>query len=376
MNHIDEGTIHAWLDGALSAERAREVETHVATCAECSAAVAEARGLIAGASRILTALDDVPANVVPKRAPGPLPQRRQWRAAPWVTGIAAALVLAVGLTTWNRDGTRMMQRDAALTSTAGADASAPEAAQVEAVAPPSAASPAAGAAPAPTRATSPSVAAGAPLRSQAAKASVGDRREASAEKSAARKIELARGIASGSVAADRASPTAETVDSATVGRQATVASGPEVVARDTTRLRTMSRRSLAVAEVAVTAATSAADSMAAVSVLSGCYKLASAAEARAREEKSLTQRAAAAAGAARRAQPSAPAPLRERSDFAEQRPSIVRLDTVRAGVGLRAADARSSSYLGTWERVGDSVRVNLLAHGVFTIAARDSVVCP
>jgi hypothetical protein len=374
MNHIDEGTIHAWLDGALSAERAREVEAHVASCAECSAAVAEARGLIAGASRILMALDDVPANVVPKRAPAPaVPRgRRQWRAAPWVTGIAAALVLAIGLSTWNRDGTRMMQRGAASTSTAGADASAPETAQLEAVAPPSAPSPVAGAAPAPVRATSPSVAASAPLRSQEAKATVGDRRDAPAEKPTARKIELARGVASGKVAADRASPTAAAVDSDNVERQARVASGPEVVARDTARLR----RNLSLAEVAVTAAPSVGDSTAAIAALSGCYRLASAPEARAREEKSLTQRAAAAAGAAARVQPSAPAPLRERADFAEQRPSIVRLDTVRAGVGLRANDARSSSYLGTWERVGDSVRVNLLAYGVFTIAARDSVSCP
>ena len=45
MNHLDDGTIHAWLDGALSAEQSRGIEAHVAACATCSAAVAEARGL-------------------------------------------------------------------------------------------------------------------------------------------------------------------------------------------------------------------------------------------------------------------------------------------------------------------------------------------
>ena len=60
MWHLDEGTIHAWLDGALSADEARRVEAHVGSCTVCADAVAEARGLIAASSRILTALDDVP----------------------------------------------------------------------------------------------------------------------------------------------------------------------------------------------------------------------------------------------------------------------------------------------------------------------------
>src|SRR3954468_11075295 len=122
MNHLDEGTIHAWLDGALDATQARDVESHLAACTECSAAVAEARGLIAGASRILTALDDVPAGVIPKGASAapvvtsttrvvraqPQPQPRPWRAARWVTGIAAALMLAIGVTTWNKGAVKEM----------------------------------------------------------------------------------------------------------------------------------------------------------------------------------------------------------------------------------------------------------------------------
>ena len=60
MQHLDEGTIHAWLDGALSADEAARAEAHVASCSACADAVAEARGLIAASSRILTALDNVP----------------------------------------------------------------------------------------------------------------------------------------------------------------------------------------------------------------------------------------------------------------------------------------------------------------------------
>ena len=36
MEHLDEGTAHAWLDGALSAEESARVEAHVAECAERS----------------------------------------------------------------------------------------------------------------------------------------------------------------------------------------------------------------------------------------------------------------------------------------------------------------------------------------------------
>ena len=61
MWHLDEGTIHAWLDEALSADEARRVEAHVGSCTGCANAVAEARGLIAASSRILTALDEVPS---------------------------------------------------------------------------------------------------------------------------------------------------------------------------------------------------------------------------------------------------------------------------------------------------------------------------
>ena len=66
MEHLDEGTIHAWLDGALSPEQGREIERHTGACAECAASVAEARGFIAASSRILSALDNVPGGVLPQ----------------------------------------------------------------------------------------------------------------------------------------------------------------------------------------------------------------------------------------------------------------------------------------------------------------------
>ncbi|MEO8909016.1 MAG: zf-HC2 domain-containing protein [Gemmatimonadaceae bacterium] len=90
MQHLDEGVIHSWLDGALSAEEVARVKAHVDECAQCAAAVAEARGFVAASSRILTALDNVPKGVVPEVARAKPRNWAVWRAA------AAVLVVALG----------------------------------------------------------------------------------------------------------------------------------------------------------------------------------------------------------------------------------------------------------------------------------------
>ena len=116
--HPDEGTIHAWLDDALDAATAAHVAAHVRDCAECAARVAEARGLIAGASRVVAALDDVPVGTRPGWAQGAaagtsaldasgtkatdgLPNASLWRwmrVTPARAAIAATLLVALGIT--------------------------------------------------------------------------------------------------------------------------------------------------------------------------------------------------------------------------------------------------------------------------------------
>ncbi len=97
--HVDEGTIHAWLDGELPAEEGAALESHVATCTSCAAAVAEARGLMAASSRILGALDEVPAEVIPRVAKAPVdaPRRaaRRWWQRPQFAAAAGLVVMAV-----------------------------------------------------------------------------------------------------------------------------------------------------------------------------------------------------------------------------------------------------------------------------------------
>ncbi len=94
--HPDEGTIHAWLDEALPEVQAARIEAHVAACAACAERVAEARGLIAGASRVIGLLDETPTPLVRPVQDGSL--WRKLRVTPARAAIAAMLIVAVGIT--------------------------------------------------------------------------------------------------------------------------------------------------------------------------------------------------------------------------------------------------------------------------------------
>lgn len=99
--HPDEGTIHAYVESQLPRAEYEQVDAHVAACAQCADAVAEARGLIAASSRIVSALDGVPAGVLPRSG-----RRRTWLPA-WLP-VAAVGLLAVGISSVAlRDGVRM-----------------------------------------------------------------------------------------------------------------------------------------------------------------------------------------------------------------------------------------------------------------------------
>lgn len=90
MQHPDEGTIHAWIDGELSPDDMSALEAHLTECPECSALAAEARGLVAASSRIVSALDIIPGDVIPKAAP----RRRPWYASTQLRAAAAVVIVA------------------------------------------------------------------------------------------------------------------------------------------------------------------------------------------------------------------------------------------------------------------------------------------
>ena len=100
MLHADDGTLHAYLDGELSALEVARLEAHLAECAPCRARVAEARDVVARSSRIL-ALAEPPERTAPPlhqlRHPRPVLRLRVPLA--WAAGIAAVLLggwLAIG----------------------------------------------------------------------------------------------------------------------------------------------------------------------------------------------------------------------------------------------------------------------------------------
>jgi Putative zinc-finger len=94
MSHVDEGTLHAYLDGELASVERERVDTHLKGCPACQARLAEERAIIERASRLLGMA------APPERAAPPLQQLRQPRLA-WrlrrPLAWAATVVLAVGL---------------------------------------------------------------------------------------------------------------------------------------------------------------------------------------------------------------------------------------------------------------------------------------
>lgn len=134
--HLDEGTIHGWLDGALLPDESARVESTVLSCAECAARVAEARGLVAASSRILSSLDAVPAGVIPGstadvdqlaalRARRRATSRRWWQDRRLV--VAASLVFVAGVSSlvWRSSGNESASSNTPLTVDTTAPAAPP-----------------------------------------------------------------------------------------------------------------------------------------------------------------------------------------------------------------------------------------------------------
>ncbi|HTR21569.1 MAG TPA: zf-HC2 domain-containing protein [Gemmatimonadales bacterium] len=96
MSHVDEGTLHAYLDGQLSGVEAERVRAHVGGCAACHARLDEERALIERANRLLE-------RVAPSDTGRPMPALealapRSGRRLPYLPlAWAATIALAIGL---------------------------------------------------------------------------------------------------------------------------------------------------------------------------------------------------------------------------------------------------------------------------------------
>jgi hypothetical protein len=95
MSHADDGTLHAYLDGELSALERAGLETHLAGCAACRARLEEERDLVERAQGLLARAAPPAASLPPRRRAGgagiarPLPR---WVPLAW----AASVLLALG----------------------------------------------------------------------------------------------------------------------------------------------------------------------------------------------------------------------------------------------------------------------------------------
>ena len=96
MSHVDEGTLHAYLERELpSAERAT-LEAHLAGCATCRANLTEERGLRERASAVLGSARPAERPAPPLEQLRREPQRSPWRVRrsfAWAASIALALGL-------------------------------------------------------------------------------------------------------------------------------------------------------------------------------------------------------------------------------------------------------------------------------------------
>jgi hypothetical protein len=96
MPHVDEGTLHAYLDGELPSTERAALDAHIAQCEACRARLAEERALIERASTLL-------GTVRPLERPAPPFEqlRRETRRSPWRVRTsfawAASLALALGV---------------------------------------------------------------------------------------------------------------------------------------------------------------------------------------------------------------------------------------------------------------------------------------
>lgn len=96
MSHVDDGTLHAYLDGELTPVESERLDVHLAACEACRTRLVEERALIERASKLLSRA--VPPT--PERAAPPLHQLRRPRVA-WKLRMplawAATVLMAVGI---------------------------------------------------------------------------------------------------------------------------------------------------------------------------------------------------------------------------------------------------------------------------------------
>jgi len=100
MSHVDDGTLHAYLDGELSPAEAQGVEAHVAQCPGCRGRLEEERALTTRAAELLALAAPPDRELPPFRAGDVRPPIRLWWQVRLPLAWAATVLLALGIGTY------------------------------------------------------------------------------------------------------------------------------------------------------------------------------------------------------------------------------------------------------------------------------------
>ena len=110
MSHVDDGTLHAYLDGELSPAEVQGVDAHLAQCPACRGRLDEERALITRAGELLALAAPPDRELPPFRAGDVKPPTRLWWKVRLPLAWAATLVLALGIGTYLGSGVEQRQQ--------------------------------------------------------------------------------------------------------------------------------------------------------------------------------------------------------------------------------------------------------------------------
>jgi len=100
MSHVDDGLLHAYLDGELSPAETQGVDAHLAHCPDCRHRLEEERALIARAAELLALATPPDRALPPFRAGEVTPPSRVWWHVRLPLAWAATVALALGIGTY------------------------------------------------------------------------------------------------------------------------------------------------------------------------------------------------------------------------------------------------------------------------------------
>ena len=75
MSHLDEGTLHALLDGELDLAEVREIQTHLGICPACDSRLQDVKQFLAEADRLVGTLETPTGSTRARTEPAPSPAR-------------------------------------------------------------------------------------------------------------------------------------------------------------------------------------------------------------------------------------------------------------------------------------------------------------